>query len=375
MHGTTTGEDLFLEVEKTLQCYSLYWNKFQCITVDGGKNMAGLKKGLVGRIMSKLEDLHLRKALFLQCIIHQQTLCLKHLGILCVMKPVVWAVNFIRSHALIHRQFQSFLKEIDAGYSDLPYHTAVRWLSCGKVLLCFYNLQKEINHFLTDKNKADPILSNPVWVSKLSFLVDITSHINDFNLKLQGKENLICDLYRIVNGFRRKLVLFESQLEVKNLSHFPCLKQFCAASARKVNLEFSKKIISDLKQNFSERFSDLDKIEDDVLLFQNPFSCNPSDMPSQLQLELIDLQANGLLKEKHRKGKLLEFYRCLPNDEFLKLRKFASGMASMFGTIYVCEQTFSKPKNVKSKNRTQLTDENLKAILLVQCSHTKPNIL
>ena len=31
MHGTTTGEDLFLEVEKTLQCYSLYWNKFQCI--------------------------------------------------------------------------------------------------------------------------------------------------------------------------------------------------------------------------------------------------------------------------------------------------------------------------------------------------------
>ena len=70
MHGTTTGEDLFLEVEKTLQCYSLHWNKLQCITVDGGKNMAGLKKGLVGRIISKLEDLHLRKGLFLQCIIH-----------------------------------------------------------------------------------------------------------------------------------------------------------------------------------------------------------------------------------------------------------------------------------------------------------------
>ena len=42
-----------------------------------------------------------------------------------------------------------------------------------------------------DKNKADPILSNPVWVSKLSYLVDITSHINDLNLKLQGKENRV----------------------------------------------------------------------------------------------------------------------------------------------------------------------------------------
>ena len=132
------------------------------------------------------------------------------------MKLVVWAVNFIRSHALIHRQFQTFLKEIDPKYSDLPYHTAVRLLSCGKVLLRFYNLRKEINLFLTDKNKADPILSNPVWVSKFSFLVDITSHINDLNLKLQGKENLICDLYGIVNGFRRKLVLFKSQLEVRN---------------------------------------------------------------------------------------------------------------------------------------------------------------
>ena len=160
-------------------------------------------------------------------------------------------------------------------------------------------------------------------------------------------------------------------MEVRNVSHFPCLKQFCAASAEEVNLEFSKKTISDLKQNFSERFSDLDKIEDDVLLFQNLFSCNPSDTPSELQLELIDLQANGLLKEKHREGKLLEFYRCLPNDEFLKLKKFASGMASMFGTTYVGEQTFSKMKNVKSEHRTRLTDEHLKAISWFS---TKPNI-
>ena len=134
--------------------------------------------------MSKLEDLHLGKALFLHSIIHQQALCSKRLDISCVMKPVIWVVNFIRSHALIHRHFQTFLKEIDAECSDLPYHTAVGWLSCGKVLLRFYNLRKEINLFLRDKNKTDPILSNPVLVSKLSFLVDITFHVNDLNLKL-----------------------------------------------------------------------------------------------------------------------------------------------------------------------------------------------
>ena len=134
--------------------------------------------------------------------------------------------------------------------------------------------------------------------------------------------------------------MFESQLKVRNLSQFSCLKEFCAASAEEVNLEFSEKIISELKQNFSERFSDLNKIENDDLLFQNSFSCNPSDMPSELQLKLINLQANGLLKEKHREGKLFEFYCCLPNDEFLKVKKFASGMTSMFGTTNGCEQTF-----------------------------------
>ena len=45
MHGTTTCEDLFLEVEKTLQCYSLYWNKLQSVTVDGEEKHGWIEKG------------------------------------------------------------------------------------------------------------------------------------------------------------------------------------------------------------------------------------------------------------------------------------------------------------------------------------------
>ena len=83
------------------------------------------------------------------------------------MKPVAWAVNFIRSHASIHPQFQTFLKEIHAEYSDLPYRAAVRWLSCGKVLLRFCNLRNEINLFLTGKNKG--IVAGVVFLN-LTFL-------------------------------------------------------------------------------------------------------------------------------------------------------------------------------------------------------------
>ncbi|XP_076306957.1 general transcription factor II-I repeat domain-containing protein 2-like [Tachypleus tridentatus] len=116
MHGRTTGEDIFMEVHKTLQDYNLQWNQLRGVTVDGGKNMAGVKKSLVGLIRKQLEDLQLPSTLFIHCIIHQQALCGKDLDISCVLKPVISAVNFIWGHALNHLQFKAFLEEIDLDF-------------------------------------------------------------------------------------------------------------------------------------------------------------------------------------------------------------------------------------------------------------------
>ncbi|CAI9720522.1 Hypothetical predicted protein [Octopus vulgaris] len=135
--------------------------------------------------------------------------------------------------------------------------------------------------------------------------------MNEWNLKLQGKNKLVCDLYRIKPAFRRKLSLFEAQLEGGNFPHFQCFQEFCTENVEHVNLEFQKEIIWNLNKQFSQRLSDLDRNENEILLFENPFGCNLDNMPTELQLELIDLQANTLLKEKPREGKLIEFYHCL----------------------------------------------------------------
>lgn len=74
--------------------------------------------------------------------------------------------------------------------------------------------------------------------------------MNVLNLKLQEKDNLFCDLYRIIKGFQKNLSLFEVQLERRNCSHF----QFCTGITEDINLEFPK-IIHDLNKNFLERFS------------------------------------------------------------------------------------------------------------------------
>ncbi|CAM5176061.1 unnamed protein product [Natator depressus] len=44
MHRTTTGEEIFKEVEKSLSQYNLQWKQLKCITTDGGRNMCSSKK-------------------------------------------------------------------------------------------------------------------------------------------------------------------------------------------------------------------------------------------------------------------------------------------------------------------------------------------
>ena len=134
MHGTVTGENIFNELQKTFADYNLDWTNLICLTVDGGKNMKSIKKGLVGQMKQMCNEENISQPIFLHCIIHQQALCAKYVGISSVLNPVVKMVNFVRSHGLNHRQFRDMLKETDTESQDLPHYTAVRWLSCGKVL-------------------------------------------------------------------------------------------------------------------------------------------------------------------------------------------------------------------------------------------------
>ena len=108
LYGTSTGVDIFKKVEKTVLQYNLQRNQLKCVTTDGGKNMCGTQKGLVGQIYKACEELKCTKPMVIHCIIHQQALCGKHLNLSCVIELVVSAVNFIRSRGLNHRQFRAF---------------------------------------------------------------------------------------------------------------------------------------------------------------------------------------------------------------------------------------------------------------------------
>ena len=119
MHGTTTGIYIFREVEKSVAEYNLEWEKLKCITTDIGRNMCGIKKGLVGQINNAVENSAGLKPLVIHCILHQQALCGKYLDLSSVLDPVISIGNYIRSHGLKHSQCRDCLEEMNAEFPDL----------------------------------------------------------------------------------------------------------------------------------------------------------------------------------------------------------------------------------------------------------------
>ena len=162
-------------------------------------------------------------------------------------------------------------------------------------------------------------------------------------------------------------------MKVKNFAHFPCCEKFHAEIKVEFPSSFENEIISDLKKQFQERFADLDAKENEIRLFHNPFDHNAENLPAHFQMEIMDLQADDRLKNKYREGNLIELYKCLQPDQFPNLIKFACSFVSIFGTLYSCEQTFSKMKYVKSNYRANLSDDHLKSILTIGSSNLGPD--
>lgn len=143
--------------------------------------MTGSIKGFAVLIKQNCIDCPL-----IHCIIHR--------------KPYVvnlWA-NLIRggNKALIHGKFAIFLSEINATYGDLLIHSEIWWPSAEQCLQCFFALQKEIPLFLKNETKSDCAelqnkMQDPQFLADLAFLTDMTLHLNELSLKLQGKQHNI----------------------------------------------------------------------------------------------------------------------------------------------------------------------------------------
>lgn len=187
---TTRGIDIYNAFKNYVIENKIPLQKLKSITTDGAPSMIGKKKGFITLCR---DDKHFPKFLAYHCLIHQHVLCAKHIKMQNIMNVVVKIINLIRSKPLQRRKFRNLLEEVENNYGDLLLHAEVRWLSRGKILQRFRNNLPEVLKFLGTQIEKYTDLQDNRWLLALAFFTDITSKLNEMNLKLQGKDKNIGD--------------------------------------------------------------------------------------------------------------------------------------------------------------------------------------
>lgn len=213
-------------------------------------------------------------------------------------------------------------------------------------------------------------LRNDDNMELVAFLVDITSHLNELNVKLQGQGNTVCDLMAAIRSFERRLEIFKSDIRGAHL-HFPTLLQQTNGNHHHHHLSFLER----LSENFRERFDDFNVGKEVLLCITSPFlvknveefsreakSISPWASTASLQTELIDLQENLALREVHCDA-VTFWTKMITAANSPNLQKVAISVLTMFGSTYRCESAFSAMNNVKSSYRSRLTNEHLGQLL------------
>jgi hypothetical protein len=107
-------------------------------------------------------------------------------------------------------------------------------------------------------------------------------------------------------------------------------------------------------------------------MFSSAFSVDIDNTPSRLQLSF---QFDSVLKDKFCKVPVVDFYcKCVCQEKYPGKRKHALFMSSLFGSINICEQLFSRMETINSETRIRVTDEHLDANLRITTTSVKPDI-
>ncbi|XP_045105202.1 SCAN domain-containing protein 3-like [Portunus trituberculatus] len=222
----TRGEDIYAAIKEMLRKRGIDLKQVVSVTTDGAPAMIGKERGAVSRMKEDNPDL-----LAYHCLIHQTVLCAtlsQHFAE--VMNTVMKLINFLRaSSSLQHRLLREFLADVEANANDLLLHNNVRWLSKGNALGRFWSVREEIAAFLEQvksqrATQFSLFLQDEHKMNMVAFLVDITSHLNELNVKLQGQNNTVADLMTAIRSFQRKLDIFKEDLE-GGCEHFPKLQE------------------------------------------------------------------------------------------------------------------------------------------------------
>lgn len=111
-----------------------------------------------------------------------------------------------------------FLHKINADYGVIVSFSIGRYFSQHKMLKRFH-LPNEIKSFMDWKGKFVPEHKGKTWFADLVFLVNLTTHLNEFSIHPLGENPLICAASDH-NSIQNEMLIMISSSDEKQLYAF-----------------------------------------------------------------------------------------------------------------------------------------------------------
>ena len=209
--------------------------------------------------------------------------------------------------------------------------------------------------FLTDERWDDAkLLASDEWCARLAYLAGIFQHLNELNIRMQGRnENLLTSTDKI-NGFRSKVQLWQQHLESGNLGMFPLTQKWQDDVNTAALCEIIGKHLKTLEEKLSFYFPST--VTESLDWVRDPYSSAAvfgKDMTLQEQEELTELRQDRGLKLSFADLPLDSFWLAAAK-EFPILANRAISTLLTFSATYLCELSFSSMTAIKTKNRERL---------------------
>ena len=297
----TTGEEIFRATDDFFKTYGIQWSNCTSVCTDGAAAMVGNKKGFVSCVKRQNPTIQIT-----HCCKHREALMAKNLPeeLLQTISECVQIVNIIKSRALNSRIFQILCAEMGSEYQSLLYYTEVRWLSRGKVMARLFELRHEVSQFLLNQKmpKLHQLLEDNHWVAKLAYMADIFEHLNELNKKMQGRNENLLTCSDKLNGFKKKLELWQTVLQRGSLEMYQRTNQTTIEN-KQIILDLAKEHLTLLQQKFEHYFHTMPTEQYDWI--RNPFASNAENsieaLPLQIHEEFVELRTDRTLKLKFNK--------------------------------------------------------------------------
>ena len=204
--------------------------------------------------------------------------------------------------------------------------------------------------------------------------------MNNLNKRLQGEDKFVCDMIGHITAFEFKLKLFRMQLKAHYCVNFEKL-QFLKQKFNLNNYDLFSTCTENFLFEFNSRFIEFRERKILFTLIADPwlvlpeelYQCQPyikEEHIGEIQMELIDLQSNDVLKQQHQQAnKLANFWKKTLQPQ---LKRIARIMLSMFGSTYNCERSFSVLGNIKNKQRNRLSNNHTSELVKAAVTNLEP---